>query len=223
VNGPHDIGGLRGLGALPLERDEPVFHEDWEGRICGIALALGAVGNHTVDEFRHAIERMPWADYHSSSYYERWLFAIETLLAEKGVVSRIAREARAAARPPAPPATSAASPLAAALRHALRGSLPREPVSAPAPARFRAGDFVRARNLHDRGHVRLPGYVRGRTGRIVIHRGAFHHPSGLAHGGPRRGAHLYTVSFEAGELWGISGRREDVVNVDLFEDYLEAA
>ena len=40
------------------------------------------------DEFRHAIERIPPARYLASSYYERWLAAAETLLVERGVVTR---------------------------------------------------------------------------------------------------------------------------------------
>ena len=40
------------------------------------------------DEFRHAIERIPPAQYLASSYYERWLAAAETLLVERGVVTR---------------------------------------------------------------------------------------------------------------------------------------
>jgi nitrile hydratase len=39
-----------------------------------------------LDEFRDAIERMPANAYHESTYYERWLHAIETLLTEKKVL-----------------------------------------------------------------------------------------------------------------------------------------
>ena len=37
------------------------------------------------DELRDAIERLPPEVYLGASYYERWLGAIETLVAEKGV------------------------------------------------------------------------------------------------------------------------------------------
>ena len=38
-----------------------------------------------LDEFRDAIERIPPEDYLATSYYERWLRAMEMLVAEKGV------------------------------------------------------------------------------------------------------------------------------------------
>jgi nitrile hydratase len=37
------------------------------------------------DELRDAIERLPPERYLTASYYERWLGAIEMLVAEKGV------------------------------------------------------------------------------------------------------------------------------------------
>jgi hypothetical protein len=49
-----------------------------------------------IDEFRHAIERMGAAHYLESSYYEHWLHAIETLLIEKGVISRQELDAKIA-------------------------------------------------------------------------------------------------------------------------------
>jgi hypothetical protein len=42
-------------------------------------------GLFNTDELRDAIERLPPAGYLSASYYERWLGAIELLVAEKGV------------------------------------------------------------------------------------------------------------------------------------------
>lgn len=82
----HDIGGLHGFGALPIERDEPPFHHEWEARVFAINRLLLAAGHYTLDEFRAAIERMPPADYLAASYYERWLFAIEALIHDKGVL-----------------------------------------------------------------------------------------------------------------------------------------
>jgi nitrile hydratase subunit beta len=38
------------------------------------------------DELRDAIERLPPATYLAASYYERWLGAIELLVAEKGLL-----------------------------------------------------------------------------------------------------------------------------------------
>src|SRR6266481_844022 len=77
---------MHGFGAVVREADEPVFHSDWERRMFAVAASLFGV-LPSGDAFRHAIERMPPARYLASSYYERWLFSIETLLAEAGLVT----------------------------------------------------------------------------------------------------------------------------------------
>ena len=33
VDGAHDLGGMHGFGPVPIEADEPLFHEAWEGRV----------------------------------------------------------------------------------------------------------------------------------------------------------------------------------------------
>ena len=81
----HDVGGQGGFGAVPLGDDGQPFHADWEARVCALNGVLRARGIYNVDEFRDAIERIPPAEYLAASYYERWLRAIETLLAEKGI------------------------------------------------------------------------------------------------------------------------------------------
>jgi len=86
MNGVHDMGGMDGFGPVVREENEPVFHADWEGRAYALALATG-LARSNADEFRHAIERIPPARYLKSSYYERWLAAVETLLVERGVVT----------------------------------------------------------------------------------------------------------------------------------------
>jgi nitrile hydratase len=59
-------------------------------------IATFAGGQFNVDEFRHAIERMEPKHYLESSYYEHWLTAVETLLLEKGALSRAELERRRA-------------------------------------------------------------------------------------------------------------------------------
>ena len=51
-------------------------------------------GQYNVDQFRHAIERMGAPDYLTSSYYEHWLHAMETLLEERGTISRVELESK---------------------------------------------------------------------------------------------------------------------------------
>ncbi len=89
----HDRGGLP--TDAPIDRTE---HElaDWELLMDAIVGTLGRRGVMNVDELRRGIEGMEPADYESASYYERWLFATETVLAEKGLLSPGELEARVA-------------------------------------------------------------------------------------------------------------------------------
>jgi nitrile hydratase len=84
---PHDIGTSAEFGTVdPVSGDAP-FHHEWEARVFAINRTLLQRGTYTLDEFRYAIERMTPQAYHGASYYERWLHAIETLLAEKGIAA----------------------------------------------------------------------------------------------------------------------------------------
>jgi nitrile hydratase len=47
---------------------------------------LDGSGVMNVDELRRGIESMPPAAYEAASYYARWLFSVETILTEKGVL-----------------------------------------------------------------------------------------------------------------------------------------
>jgi nitrile hydratase subunit beta len=80
----HDRGGWP--TDAPIDRTE---HElaDWELLTDALVDALGRTGVMNVDELRRAIESMPLAEYEAASYYERWLFAAETVLEEKGILA----------------------------------------------------------------------------------------------------------------------------------------
>ncbi|MFD0851568.1 hypothetical protein ACFQ07_05025 [Actinomadura adrarensis] len=82
----HDLGGQSGFGPVPVVvGDEPPFRADWEARVFALSSALLRAGAFNVDEFRDAIESLPPETYLGSSYYERWLAAMESLLEEKGL------------------------------------------------------------------------------------------------------------------------------------------
>jgi nitrile hydratase subunit beta len=83
----HDVGGMQGFGPVEQEADEPPFHADWEAHVFALNRALIGQGVYNLDEFRDAIERMPPQQYLASSYYEKWFYAVTTLLVEKGVLS----------------------------------------------------------------------------------------------------------------------------------------
>ena len=63
MNGIHDLGGMHGMGPIKPEVDEPVFHEAWEGRAFGLFASTFVFAGYTVDEFRHAIEKLDAAHY----------------------------------------------------------------------------------------------------------------------------------------------------------------
>ena len=86
------MGGQTGFGPVAAGDDgedgaEP-FHADWEARVYALSVVLRQRGLFDGNEFRDAIERLPPALYLASSYYERWFLAMETLLAEKGLVEK---------------------------------------------------------------------------------------------------------------------------------------
>jgi len=87
VSRVNDVGGMTGFGPVLEELDEPPFHSDWEAHVFAMNRALIGRGVYTLDEFRDAVERMDPQHYLRSSYYEKWLTAIQTLLVEKGVCS----------------------------------------------------------------------------------------------------------------------------------------
>jgi nitrile hydratase len=81
------MGGMHGFGPVVREGDEPVFHAAWEGKVRAMMRHTLGAGYYNLDEFRHAIERMPPEDYLRASYYERWLHSVQTLLIDKGVIT----------------------------------------------------------------------------------------------------------------------------------------
>jgi len=186
------MGGMHGFGRVVVERDEPVFHADWERRVFGIGLLALGTGIANIDRFRHAIERLDPVEYLSAGYYGRWLGALETAVREW-------RERGEAA-------------------DSVDGRTLRAVDAAP---RFAAEQTVRARNLQPAGHTRLPGYVRGKRGSIARVHPAFVLPDTNAHGLGENPQHVYAVRFDATELFGSAAEPNACVHVDLFESYLD--
>ena len=86
--------------------------------------------------------------------------------------------------------------------------------------RFGSGDAVTAAAVDVSGHVRLPRYVRGRTGEVVEVTGSWRRPEDVVAGRETAPQPVYTVRFAARELWG-SG--DHSVCIDLWEGYLQPA
>jgi nitrile hydratase beta subunit len=219
VNGVHDMGGMHGFGPVEPEPDEPVFHADWERRAFALTLAMGATGEWNLDASRFAREDWAPADYLARTYYEVWLAGLERLLAERALVTPEEVEAGHAIEEPRPlKRTLAADGAAKMLRSG--GPTNREPQH---PARFAEGDRVRARNLNPPTHTRLPRYVRGHVGTVVLVHGAHVFPDVNATGGGEDPQWLYTVRFDGRDLWGPDADPTVSVSFDAFEPYLEPA
>jgi len=168
---------------------------------------------------RHARESLHPLDYLRSSYYEIWIKALEKLLQAEGFISDDElRAGRALSPPRAPDRLLHAADVAAAL---ARGS-PSERAATTAP-RFAVGDRVRTANEHPTGHTRVPRYARGRSGRIERVHGVHVFPNASAHKLGEQPQWLYTVAFDAQELWGRSAEASLKVSIDAWESTLEPA
>lgn len=219
MNGVHDMGGMHGMGPIVPEANEPVFHEEWEGRVFALNRALGALGKWNIDAGRHSRERIPPADYLRMSYYEKWLTGLVMLLEETGVVTREELDSGRAA----PGAAKATPPLTAARVPSMvtdRGRFER-PLNTP--PRFAVGQAVRAKKINPEGHTRLPRYARGAAGTVDRIHGAHVLPDSNAHFRGEGPQHLYSVRFSARELWGEAAASGDTVCIDLWESYLDPA
>lgn len=218
MNGPQDMGGLQGFGPVLPDTDDAAFHEPWEGRAFALTLAMGFTGSWNLDQGRFARESLPPALYLSSGYYRIWFEALERLMLERGQVTeaevadgRLREPPRALAR------ILKAESVAKVLSH---GGPTQRP--AAGPARFAPGQTVRARTMHPPTHTRLPRYVRGHIGTVLSLHGAHVYPDTHAHGQGEAPQWLYTVRFEARELWGEDTSASSVC-VDCWEPYLEPA
>ncbi len=222
MNGVHDLGGMQGFGPVrpEPESEEPVFHEEWEGRVYAMVRLIGSLELWNLDMARHARESLPPTDYIAYSYYEIWFAALRKQLVESGLVSE--EELRTGRGSAAVSEAIQARVMRAEQVRAKPFLTTSYRRPAPGPARFVPGDRVRARNRHPRGHTREPRYVRGHVGTIDAHYGPQVYPD-LSANGVDEGRHLYCVRFAARELWGGSADVNSAVFVDLWEDYLEAA
>lgn len=218
MNGAHDLGGMHGLGPVVIEKDEPVFHARWEARMLALNLACNFHGRWNIDMGRYAREQMPPADYLATTYYEHWLFGLEKLLIEQGLVSANELDTgRVEASAPGLRAVTVAE-VSGYLRNRRHARLDDD-----VPPKFKAGERVVARNIHPTGHTRLPRYARGRRGVIDRDHGVFVFADTHAMSRDKKPQHCYSVRFSARELWGPGACVRDSVYVDLWDDHLEPA
>jgi nitrile hydratase subunit beta len=203
-----DLGGEDVPGAIVQEPEGEYFHAPWEPRVMALVVAMGPTGISNIDLNRATRETLP--NYRDLSYYEIWLAALEKLARQKGLLSGM---------PPPPKQVLRAEAVLATIRKGFSASRP-----AAAPARFSVGDRVRTVAIQPDHHTRLPAYARGKLGAIEHVHGAHVFPDTNARGLGESPQWLYTVMFDARELWGVRAPApHSVISIDAFEPYLEPA
>jgi nitrile hydratase beta subunit len=217
MNGVHDMGGMDGFGKVEATPSEPPFHETWEGRVLALSRVMQASGEWNIDVARYWIEMLPPAVYLASSYYKRWLLRLENLCLAKGLVSSD-ELATAHASGPGRPLEGRIVTAADADTTFIRRNYSGTPA---APARFREGQRVRAKNMHPVSHTRLPRFVRGHCGMIERIQGCHVFPDAVVAEHVKRAEWLYTVTFDGRELWGADADPTVQVSIEAFEPYLE--
>jgi len=216
MNGVHDMGGMHGMGPVEIEKNEPVFHSDWEARVHALNIACSSHRKWNIDMGRHSRERIPPAEYLAATYYEKWLRGLEMLLLENGLVTAKELETGRAESKASEASVLRPSEVTAYLR--VRRLARLDDKVAP---KFRPGDRVLAHNDHPIGHTRLPRYARGRRGTVERDHGVFIFPDTHAMTRDRKPQHCYSVRFAARELWGPGASARDSVYVDLWDDHLD--
>ncbi|OED35484.1 nitrile hydratase subunit beta [Chromatiales bacterium (ex Bugula neritina AB1)] len=214
MNGAHDLGGKHGFGPIDLSREENFEHE-WEASVFSLTLACGLLGQWNLDQSRFARESMDPAHYLASSYYEHWLHGLELLLLQRGLVTegelRSGRKERT-------------TDMQAVTSDKLQAILATGgPTLLPADSKqqFELGDRVSVKHDNPRTHTRAPAYVKGKTGVVFRYHGAHIFADEHSNSGEKVPAHLYTVCFQATELWGENNTEgRSAVYLDLFEPYL---
>ena len=204
MDGMHDLGGKQGFGPVRHSPQAQAFHAAWEKRVNAMYSLAVKQGVFNMDEYRHAIERMEPRHYMSAGYYERTLTSLATLLVEKGLTNRSELQALA----------GGAFPLALPISGGR--------TNAPDRETFAPGDRVSVRSDFVAGHIRLPAYIRGKTGVVVGVSPAYPFPDAHAHGVTAEDEPTYDVRFSSAELWPHAA--DDAwVHVGVFQSYLQRA
>jgi nitrile hydratase beta subunit len=210
-----DIGGRGGFGPVVPEPEGAVFHAAWEPRVHAMTIALGATGSWNLDMARSARETLP--DYLDLTYYEIWLGGLEKLLIEKRLLTADELTAGCMQHAAAPVARILRADQVAAV---LAKGAPTE--RGPAgPPRFKLGQRVRTRATPAEHHTRLPGYARGKSGVVERVLGAHVFADSHAQGLGEDPQWLYTVVFDATDLWGSDATPGHRVSFDAWQPYLE--
>ncbi|MGI8753885.1 MAG: nitrile hydratase subunit beta [Acidimicrobiales bacterium] len=225
MNGVHDLGGTDGMGPVVVEDDEPVFHSDWERAAFAFFALSFRAGFFNVDQFRYGIEQIPPAEYLASRYYEHWLHSVEHAAVKAGAVDpdELEERTRYYLEHPDEPLPDRQDPELVSFVEAASSHGAPARRDSDATAKFRVGDAVRVLSDSPLGHTRRARYIRGKTGVVERAHGTFIYPDSAGNGGDADAQHVYTVRFEATQLWGAEAADPNgSVTFDVWEPYLES-
>jgi nitrile hydratase len=233
----HYLGGLEDLG--PVSTETRVFVELWEQRIFGIHTAMMALSAQlplpatpstfttvwTWADLRKGAESLNPFDYFKYRYYEKWLGGISGYFIANGYISAEELDALTDEYyrdPDKPlPAAGDAALDARVVQYLVEGDSPKR--NLPVSYRFAVGDEVVVRNVPSVEHTRLPGYMRGRTGRVeAVYEGAYTYLCDTGSDGIGAPMPVYCVRFDPADIWPGNAESNFVIYADLYDNYIEA-
>ena len=215
----HDMGGRLDPRRIDITSSNVKFKADWEKEVFAITLALGFSSLWNLDRSRYARESLEPQDYLQFAYFEKWLAGLINLLGENGII-KDGKESGGNLKKSSFRILEAKN--VKKLLH-LGGPTKRESTK---EKKFNLGDTVSVRSNNsntrvEKGHTRLPDYVKGMAGKVIAYHGSHVFPDANAHFLGESPEALYSVEFKSQDLWDECEHVEDTVVVDLWESYLE--
>ena len=215
----HDMGGRLDSRRIDITSSDQKFKADWEKDVFAITLALGFASLWNLDRSRYARESLEPKDYLQFSYFEKWLAGLINLLGENGIITD-GKESRNNFKKKSFRVLEAKN--VKKLLH-MGGPTKRDSTT---EKKFNLGETVSVRSSNsntrvEKGHTRLPDYVKGRSGKVIAYHGSHVLPDANAHFLGESPEALYSVEFKSQDLWDKCEHVEDTVVVDLWESYLE--
>src|SRR3974377_2629619 len=99
MNGAADVGATPGFGPVPPEKNEPVFHEEWEGHSFALNMVTGVANLWNIDAFRFKRESLPPREHLNLRYYGLWTGTLELMMMDDGIATPEALKAGHATAP----------------------------------------------------------------------------------------------------------------------------
>ncbi len=214
MDGIHDLGGKQGFGPVDVDEENVPFHQPWEARMWGIS-RLADRPDWTIDWWRHVRELIDPSDYLDRPYFDSWAQTFFACYIDSGVLTL---DEACTGKSDTPVVKNVnVLDFDSAVRTVGEQAVRFDHEIEHLPS-FKVGDLVKMNLLASSHHTRLPQYVRGRQGRVVTHHGAHIFPDHSAQG-KEVPQHLYTIVFDATELWPEVSNSKDKVYLDLWESY----